>query len=175
MAHDVFEPASELVRALKANQVRSRELLEMYLERVERLSPELNAIVHLKADEARKRADEADAALRRGEVWGPLHGLPMTIKELFEVQGFRWTAGDPQFAERIATQNAPAVQALVDAGAIVFGVTNSPLNGLDHQSYNKVYGTTNNPGTRSVHRVGLPAGRRQPWQRVCAAWSWAAT
>jgi amidase len=69
----------------------------------------------------------------------------MTIKELFEVQGFRWTAGDPQFAERVAAQNAPSVQALINAGAIVFGVTNSPLNGLDHQSYNEVYGTTNNP------------------------------
>ena len=117
----------------------------MYLERVERHNPQLNAIVHVKADEARKRADAADAALARAEVWGPLHGLPITIKELFEVEGFRWTAGDPQFAERVATQSAPAVQSLIDAGAIVVGVTNSPLNGLDHQSYNDVYGTTNNP------------------------------
>ena len=69
----------------------------------------------------------------------------MTVKELFEVEGFRWTAGDPQFAERIGLQNAPPVQALIDAGVVVFGVTNSPLNGLDHQSYNEVYGTTNNP------------------------------
>jgi amidase len=145
MVQLAFQPASELVPALKTKEVKSRELLEMYLERVERHNPRLNAIVHLKADEARKRADEADAALDRGEVWGALHGLPMTIKELFEVEGFRWTAGDLQFAERVATQSAPAVQALIDAGAIVFGVTNSPLNGLDHQSYNDVYGTTNNP------------------------------
>jgi amidase len=117
----------------------------MYLERVERYNPRLNAIVHLKADEARRRADEADAAFGRGQVWGPLHGLPMTIKELFEVEGFRWTAGDPQFAERVAEVNAPAVQALIDAGAVVFGVTNSPLNGLDAQTFNEVYGTTNNP------------------------------
>jgi hypothetical protein len=89
-----FQPASELVRALKAKEVNSRELLEMYLERVERYNPLLNAIVHLKADDARQRADEADAALNRGEVCGALHGLPMTIKELFEVEGFRWTAGD---------------------------------------------------------------------------------
>jgi amidase len=117
----------------------------MYLERVERFNPQINTIVHLKADEARKRSDEADAASDRGESWGPLHGLPVTIKELFEVEGFRWTAGDPQFAERIAMQSSPAVQAVIDAGAIVFGVTNSPLNGLDHQSYNDIYGTTNNP------------------------------
>jgi amidase len=143
--YDAFQPANVLVRALKNREVKSRDLLEMYLERVERYNPQLNAVVHLKADEARKRADEADSALGRGEDWGPLHGLPMTIKELFEVQGFRWTAGDPQFAERIALQSSPSVQALIDAGAVVFGVTNSPLNGLDHQSYNEVYGTTNNP------------------------------
>jgi amidase len=145
VGHYGFQPANELALELRERKVKSRELLEAYLDRVERYNPQLNAIVHLKAEEARQRADEADAATARGESWGPLHGLPMTIKELFEVEGFRWTAGDPQFAERIASQNAPAVQSLIDAGAIVFGVTNSPLNGLDHQSYNKVYGTTNNP------------------------------
>jgi amidase len=145
VGYDAFQPAIELARALRDREVKSRELLEMYLARVERYNPQLNAVVHLKADEARKRADEADADLAAGKVWGPLHGLPMTIKELFEVQGFRWTAGDSQFAERVALQNAPPVQALIDAGAVVFGVTNSPLNGLDHQSYNEVYGTTNNP------------------------------
>ena len=145
MSNYTFQPATEIVRALRAREVKSRDVLDTYLERVKRYNPQVNAIVHLKADEARKRADQADAATVRGESWGPLHGLPMTIKELFEVKGFRWTAGDPQFAERIATQNAPSVQALIDAGAIVFGVTNSPLNGLDHQSYNEVYGTTNNP------------------------------
>src|SRR5688500_16354425 len=110
MRDDAFKPAVELASALRAREVKSRELLEMYLERVERYNPSINAIVHLKADEARHRADEADAATARGESWGPLHGLPMTIKELFEVEGYRWTAGDPQFAGRIATQNSPSVQ-----------------------------------------------------------------
>jgi amidase len=145
VADEAFKSAVELAGDLRSGAVRSRELLELYLERVERYNPQLNAIVHLKADDARQRADEADAVLARGESWGPLHGLPITLKELFEVQGFRWTAGDPQFAERVAEVNAPSVQAIIDAGAVVFGVTNSPRNGLDAQTYNRVYGTTNNP------------------------------
>ena len=107
MRDDAFKPAAELVSALRAREVKSRELLDMYLDRVERYNPSINSIVHIKADEARKRADKADAATARGESWGPLHGLPMTIKELFEVEGYRWTAGDPQFAERVATQTRP--------------------------------------------------------------------
>jgi len=145
MRAEAFKSATELASMLKNREVKSRELLDMYLDRVERYNPKLNAIVHLKADEARQRADDADAARARGEVWGPLHGLPMTIKELFEVEGFRWTAGDPQFATRVAEKNAPSAQALISSGAVVFGVTNSPLNGLDAQTYNEVYGTTNNP------------------------------
>src|SRR5215471_14786715 len=107
-----FRSTTELMEALRSRQVSSRELLEHYLRRVERYNPALNAVVHLRADEARARAAEADAATVRGEVWGPLHGLPMTIKELFEVEGFRWTAGDPQFAERIGKVDSPAVQLL---------------------------------------------------------------
>jgi amidase len=145
MTDIAFKPAVELVAALRNREIGSRELLEHYLDRVERYNPRLNAIVHLEADRARARADAADAALARGEVWGPLHGLPMTIKELFETEGFRWTAGDPQFAERIAQVSSPSVARLIGAGAVVFGVTNSPLNGLDVQTYNDVYGTTNNP------------------------------
>ncbi|MEE9281260.1 MAG: amidase [Myxococcota bacterium] len=145
MSDVALKPAAELVAMIRRREVGSRELLEHYLERVERFNPELNAIVMLDADRARRRADEADAALAGGELWGPLHGLPMTIKELFETEGFRWTAGDPQFADRLAQVNAPAVQRLVDAGAVIFGVTNSPLNGMDVQTFNAVYGTTNNP------------------------------
>lgn len=140
-----FRSATDLMAALRSREVSSRELLEHYLARVERYNPLLNAVVHVKADEARARADAADAATARGEIWGPLHGLPMTIKELFEVEGFRWTAGDPQFAKRVARTDSPSVQLLRAAGAVIFGVTNSPLNGLDAQTYNDVYGTTNNP------------------------------
>ncbi|HJM74840.1 MAG TPA: amidase [Dehalococcoidia bacterium] len=135
----------DLAAMIRDREIGSRELLDHYLDRVERFNPTLNAIVAMDIEGARQRADEADAALARGENWGPLHGLPTTIKELFEVAGFPWTAGDPQFAERIAKANVPAVQRIIDAGAVIFGLTNSPLIGMDVQTYNEVYGTTNNP------------------------------
>ena len=167
-----FRSATDLLAALRSRQVSSRELLDYYLERVERYNPSLNAVVHLKAVEAKERADAADAATARGETWGPLHGLPMTIKELFEVKGFRWTAGNPQHAERIAGVNSPSVQLLRDAGAVIFGVTNSPLNGLDAQTYNDVYGTTNNPwGPRAFAWwfLGRGGGRACGWARWIGA------
>ena len=81
--------ASELVRALRARELSSRELLEHYLARIERWNPALRAVVSLDAERARHRADEADAALARGETWGPLHGLPISVKDCFETQGLR--------------------------------------------------------------------------------------
>ncbi|MEE8336922.1 MAG: amidase [Dehalococcoidia bacterium] len=151
MSEIALQRAVDLAAMIREREIGSRELLDHYLERVDRFNPALNAIVALDVEGARRKADQADAALAGGENWGPLHGLPTTIKELFEVEGFPWTAGDPQFAERIAEANVPAVQRILDAGAVIFGVTNSPLNGMDVQTYNAVYGTTNNPwdGERS--------------------------
>jgi|TARA_Y100000031_G_scaffold154343_1_gene201692 amidase len=151
-------PARDLAAKIRAREVGSRELLEHYLKRVESFDPELNAIVWADLDAARERAEEADKALARGENWGPLHGLPMTIKELFETKGMRWTAGDPKFAERVGQVYSPAVARIVNAGAVIFGVTNSPLNGSDTQTYNAVYGTTNNPWDKSRSPGGSSGG-----------------
>ena len=140
-----FKSATELTAALQSRQISARELLDHYLQRVQRYNPSLNAIVQIDEERARARAAEADEALARGDVWGPLHGLPITIKELFETEGFRWTAGDPDFIDRIGVVNAPSVARLIAAGANVFGVTNSPQNGKDVQTFNEIYGTTNNP------------------------------
>ncbi len=145
MTELAFWSAVELAAALRSREIGARELLDHYLARVDFYNPRLNAIVQLDVARARARADAADAAIVRGEVWGPLHGLPMTIKELFETEGFRWTAGDLNFAGRTATVNAAPVARLVEAGANIFGVTNTPLNGMDIQTYNEVYGATNNP------------------------------
>ena len=80
-----FRSATALAAAIRAREIGSRELLEHYLKRVERHNPALNAIIVSDLRRARQRADEADAALARGESWGPLHGLPMTVKESFDV------------------------------------------------------------------------------------------
>jgi amidase len=94
---------------------------------------------------ARKRARQADAALKKGLSWGPLHGLPMTIKESFDVAGLSTTWGLPEFKNHLAQRNALAVQRYIDAGAVVFGKTNVPTLLADWQTFNEIYGTTNNP------------------------------
>ncbi len=140
-----FRSASELVRALRERELSSRELLEHYLARIERLNPALRAVVSLDAERARGRADQADAARARGETWGPLHGLPISVKDCFETQGLRTTAGSPNLAEHVPTRDAVAVERLRGAGAIVFAKTNTPSLAMDWQTYNPVFGTTCNP------------------------------
>jgi amidase len=137
--------ASKLVRALMNKRVNSLTLLEFYIERYERLNPRVNAIIATDFDNARKRAKDADIALAKGEVWGPLHGLPMTIKDSIAVVGMPYTFGLPNAKNFIPSANADVVESLLDAGAIIFGKTNLPLMGMDTQCFNEVYGQTNNP------------------------------
>ncbi len=144
--HDLaFRTALDLAAAIRRREIGSRELLEHYLARFERLNPMINAVVTLDAEHARQRADEADRALARGEAHGPLHGVPMTIKDTFETAGIRTTAGAPMLSRHVPSRDAAAVARLVAAGAIVFGKTNAPLFAGDLQSYNAIFGTTNNP------------------------------
>lgn len=140
-----FRSALELVVAIRNREISSRELLDHYLERSERHNPAINAIVTLDVEGARTRADEADAALARGEPWGPLHGLPMTVKDTLETAGVRTTAGAPIHREHVPTRDALAVARLKAAGAIIFGKTNTPVFAGDVQTYNPIFGTTNNP------------------------------
>ena len=137
--------ASALTAALRTGRVGSVELLRAYLDRVDRFNPALNAIVVDDREAALKRARAADRARARGELWGPLHGLPMTVKESFDLAGRPTTWGHLPRKDHAATQDALAVQRLKAAGAVIFGKTNVPLNLADFQSYNAVYGTTNNP------------------------------
>jgi amidase len=145
MTDPAFLPATELARRIRDREIGSRELLEHYLARAERYNPRLNAIIVTDLEKARRRADEADAALKRGESWGPLHGVPMTVKESFDVAGLPTTWGLAQYKDKPAASDALAVARFRAAGAIVFGKTNVPAYLADWQSFNPVYGTTNNP------------------------------
>jgi amidase len=140
-----FRSASALLGALRAREFSSAELLEHFLARNERLNPVLRAVVSLDAERARRRASEADAARARGESWGPLHGLPISVKDCFETQGLRTTAGSPKLAEHVPERDAVAVERLKAAGAIVFAKTNTPTLAMDYQTYNPLFGTTCNP------------------------------
>ncbi|HEX9157204.1 MAG TPA: amidase, partial [Syntrophales bacterium] len=101
--------------------------------------------VFMDREGARGRAKKADRALARGEIWGPLHGVPMTIKESFDVVGMPTTWGVPAFKDHYPKKNAVAVDRYLKAGVVLFGKTNVPLYLADWQSFNEIYGTTNNP------------------------------
>src|SRR5215471_16022812 len=138
-------PATGLLRALRAREISSRELLEQYLARIEQANPVLNAVVTLDVEGARAAAAAADQATARGHDVGALHGLPITVKDSFETAGLRTTAGAPDLAGYIPARDADAVARLRAAGAVVFGKTNLPTFAMDWQTYNPVFGTTNNP------------------------------
>src|SRR5262249_34918856 len=139
------QDAGSLAAAIARKDVSSRELLDLYLDRIERLNLPLNAVVTLDVERAREAAARADEATARGDAVGPLHGLPITIKDAIEVQGVRSTVGAVELSDFVPATDAPAVAQLKAAGAVVFGKTNIPRWSGDLQSYNEIFGTTNNP------------------------------
>lgn len=140
-----FQSATDLAHAIRSGRVGAREALEHFLARVDRFNPTINAVIAQDRAGARTRADAADAARARGDAMGPLHGVPMTIKESYDFTGLPATFGIPAQRDNIATTDALAVQRLAAAGANVFGKTNVPIRLADFQSYNEIYGTTGNP------------------------------
>jgi amidase len=153
-----FSSATGLLRRLRGGEVSSRELLDSYLRRVERHNPGLSAIVTLDAARARSRADAADARSAAGGSVGALHGLPGTIKDSFETAHLRTTCGAPVYSKHVPATNADAVQRLEDAGGLVFGKTNVPIHAGDLQSYNALFGATNNPWDASRTSGGSSGG-----------------
>src|SRR5262245_43556861 len=105
----LFAPAHELAAAIRRRPVSAGEVLQAYLAQIARYNPTLNAIVTLDEASARQRAGAADAALARGEVWGPLHGVPITLKDVHDTAGLRSTMGHAALATRIATEDGIVV------------------------------------------------------------------
>ena len=140
-----FSTASQLAHAIRTREVTAVEVVRAQLDHIERHNPAINAIVTLDAERALQRAREADEALARGEVWGALHGVPITIKDCFETAGLRTTSGYPPFADYVPQRDAAAVALLRQAGAIILGKTNLPPLAAGGQSVNPIFGRTNNP------------------------------
>jgi amidase len=137
--------AGDLAAAIRGREVSASEALEHQVERVERLDGPINAVVHWDLDRARAAARAADDAVAAGARLGPLHGVPITIKDSFQTEGCITTSGSPDLADFVPTQDAAPVARLRAAGAIPFAKTNLPIWAGDIQSFNDVYGTTNNP------------------------------
>jgi amidase len=138
-------PARVLARRLRRRQLTAVEALEAHLERIEEHNPMLNAVVSLDADRARKLAEAADAELRRGEIRGPLHGVPMTLKDAHDVAGLRTTVGTVEL-DRVADEDGTVAARLRAAGAILIGHTNVAAWLADPlQTVNPVFGRTCNP------------------------------
>lgn len=139
------DSAADLARAIRAREISAVEALDQVLAREKRVNPPLNAVVTLNVEAARARAEAADEALAKGELWGPLHGLPITLKDTYDVVGLPTVCGDPSLRGYRPERNAIVTQRLLDAGSIVYGKTNVPRMAQDIQSYNSVFGTSNNP------------------------------
>ncbi len=140
-----FRSAKQLALLIRRKKIGCLELLNLYLERIERHNARINAVIFTDIKAARKRAKVADRALAEGEIWGPLHGVPMTVKDSYDVVGMPTTWGVPEYKNNYPKKNAMVVDRLCNAGAVVFGKTNVPWYLADWQTFNQIYGTTNNP------------------------------
>jgi amidase len=140
-----FASALEAAEAIGNKQISSVELTQRMFERIDRFNPALRAFVYELRNGALTQAKKADEATARGESLGPFHGVPISIKETFGIEGHPATWGLPAFKDIRSTATAASVARLIDGGAVVLGATNVSKGLADWQSYNDVYGTTNNP------------------------------
>ena len=154
----IYSSAVALARAIRAKQVSSEEVVNAYLKRMRAVNPKLNAVVQEIADTACEQARAADAAVARGDLIGPLHGVPMTIKDTLDTAGVISTAGTQGRAAFVPEEDATAVARMRSAGAILLGKTNVPELALAPETDNLVYGRTNNPYDLSRSPGGSSGG-----------------
>ena len=142
---DLTAPLIELVAALQRREVSARELLDLHLDRIEQLDGPVNAVVTLAPERARAEAASIDEARAGGFDVGPLGGVPITVKDAIATAGIRSTGGAVELRDHVPAVDATVVDTVRRAGAVVFGKTNIPRWSSDYQSYNAMFGTTNNP------------------------------
>jgi amidase len=146
MDQELYSPATEVARMLRRKEISARELTALLLDRIDAVNPQVNAVVELRREAAMWEATQADEAIDLGNGDQPLQGVPITVKDGFDVAGMHTTWGNPAFKEFVARRDATVVRRLKQAGAIVLGKTNLPFMLADFgQTANPVYGVTNNP------------------------------
>jgi Asp-tRNA(Asn)/Glu-tRNA(Gln) amidotransferase A subunit family amidase len=153
-----FLPASRVAELVRQKQISPVELVEAHLHRIDQINPKINAFVEIDGDSALRHARTAETAIMRGEATGALHGVPVSIKSSIEVAGFRCEAGTKLRAGYRAKADAPLVDRLRKAGAIVLGTTNTPELLMAWETDNLLYGRTNNPWDLSRTAGGSSGG-----------------
>lgn len=153
-----FTPAAELAVRIRRGDLSPVKVVDAFLSRIDRVNPEINAYVTVLDDRARERAKEAERAVESGEPLGPLHGVPVAIKDLVDVEGVRTTSGSKLFEDHVAEKNDTVVRRLLDAGAIVLGKTNTPEFGRKPMTTNLLFGPTGNPWDPSKTAGGSSGG-----------------
>ncbi len=169
MTEPYYLPATELAKKIRTKEYGPVEVMEVYLDRVEKVNPALNAITHLDADRARLLAREAERKIEHGSQVGPLHGVPITIKSSIEVAGLRCECGTKLREGVVAERTAPLVVRLQQAGAIVIGSTNAPEFLMAYESDNFLYGRTNNPWNLDYTAGGSSGGEAAAIASGCSA------
>lgn len=154
----VLQSAKAQAAAISSGEISASELLDATLDRFDRFNPQINAVVMTQREVAQARAVEADVAHAKGESWGPLHGVPMTIKEAWDWVGSPSTSGHAELVDWRPERNCETVQRVLDAGAIIYGKTNLPVSMADWQTFNPVYGTTSNPWNTDLIPGGSSGG-----------------
>src|SRR5919108_2016059 len=137
--------ATALARGIRERIYSSEQVVRAYLRRIEEVNPRINALVQSTADAALAEARAADAALARGQILGPLHGVPFTVKDVFDVAGVIAAVGLPERAAFVPERDAVVVARMRAAGAVLLGKTNCPPGGSGGETDNPVYGRTCNP------------------------------
>ena len=145
MSDLTFLPAIVMAQQIREKKISPVELIDVHLSKIERLNPKLNAFVQVDADRARREARIAEHEVMTGNVVGPLHGVPISIKSCLDVAGMRCESGTRLRAGHIAARDAPLVARLRQAGAIILGVTNTPELLMAWETDNLLYGRTNSP------------------------------
>lgn len=145
LAHITFASASFAAESIRRGDITSFELTRHILRRIDRYNPSINAVITIMREEALASAKAADESLKEGSLRGALHGVPITIKDCFEISSVKTTAGSPSRSDYIPRNDSIAVAKLREAGAVIIGHTNVPIMAGDWQSYNAIFGTTNNP------------------------------
>ena len=154
----IYESAAAMAAAIRKKEISAHELVRACLERIEEVNPRLNAVVQVCAEQALEEARHADQALARGDVIGPLHGVPFTLKDAIETKGVICTGGTEGRAHYVPHQDAVVVKRLREAGAILLGKTNCPELGWAWEADNLIYGRTNNPYDLNLSPGGSSGG-----------------